>query len=162
FVELLRGTIAVTSTLGEGSEFSFALPLRFSPMTVATPVIPPGEHVLVVEDEDDTFATLASHLQSAGYMPVRARSGEEALRLARSSHPRAITLDLVLPGIEGWQVLRDLKADAATAAIPVIVISILQNRELALAFGADDYFAKPVDWPRLMRRLAELTVASTV
>jgi CheY-like chemotaxis protein len=59
--------------------------------------------------------------------------------------------------MEGWQVLRTLKADAASADIPVIIVSMLQNSELAMAFGADDYFVKPVDWPRLRRRLAEIT-----
>jgi DNA-binding response OmpR family regulator len=71
--------------------------------------------------------------------------------------PLAITLDLVLPGMEGWNVLRGLKGEAATANIPVIIVSMIDNRELGLAIGADDYFVKPVDWPRLMRRLVELT-----
>jgi CheY-like chemotaxis protein len=63
----------------------------------------------------------------------------------------------VLPGMEGLQVLRTLKSEAVSADIPVIIVSMLENRELAMAFGADDYFMKPVDWPRLRRRLAEIT-----
>jgi signal transduction histidine kinase/DNA-binding response OmpR family regulator/ligand-binding sensor domain-containing protein len=164
FVELQRGSVSVSSKLDEGSTFTFTLPLRFAGSSIPSPivgpggvVIPPGERVLVIEDEDDAFDTLAAYLQSAGYVPIRARTEQEALDRARVMSPRAITLDLVLPGVEGWQILRSLKADAATAEIPVIIVSMLENRELALAFGADDYFVKPVDWPRLLRRLAEIT-----
>src|SRR5438046_10726729 len=71
--------------------------------------------------------------------------------------PVAITLDIVLPGSEGWDVLRALKNDPATAHVPVVIVSIVENRELGLAFGADDYFVKPVDWARLLKRLRELT-----
>ncbi|HEV7767255.1 MAG TPA: response regulator [Thermoanaerobaculia bacterium] len=164
FVELLRGTVTVTSVLDEGSTFTFMLPLRFAGAAIPSPivspdgvVIPPGERVLVVEDEDAAFDTISAYLQSAGYVPVRARTGQEALERARVMSPRAITLDLVLPGMEGWQVLRSLKGDAETSDIPVVIVSMLENRELALAFGAEDYFVKPVDWPRLLRRLSEIT-----
>jgi signal transduction histidine kinase/DNA-binding response OmpR family regulator/ligand-binding sensor domain-containing protein len=164
FVELQGGRVELRSVLGEGSEFTFLLPARFAGATIPSPivgadgvVVPPGDRVLVVEDEDDAFDTLSAYLQSAGYVPIRARTGEEAMKLARTMKPLAITLDLVLPGMEGWNVLRGLKSEAATANVPVIIVSMIDNRELGLAIGADDYFVKPVDWPRLMRRLAELT-----
>ncbi|MDQ3282464.1 MAG: response regulator [Acidobacteriota bacterium] len=169
FVELQRGKVSVKSEVGEGSEFTFTLPLRFTGASIPSPivgrdgtVVPPGERVLVVEDEDDAFDALSAYLQSAGYVPIRARSGQEALKLARSMQPRAITLDLVLPGMEGLQVLRALKSDEATCDIPVIIVSMLENRELALAFGAQDYFIKPVDWQRLLRRLADITRSEAV
>jgi CheY-like chemotaxis protein len=120
-------------------------------------VIPPGERVLVVEDEDAAYDTISAYLNAAGYVPIRARTGPEALERARVMTPRAITLDLVLPGMEGWQVLKSLKTDAVTSDIPVVIVSMQENRELALAFGAEDYFVKPVDWGRLLRKLAELT-----
>jgi CheY-like chemotaxis protein/anti-sigma regulatory factor (Ser/Thr protein kinase) len=164
FVELLRGTVSVTSTQGEGSEFTFTLPRHFAGASIPSPIIgrdgvliPAGDRILVVEDDDTAFETLAAYLQSAGYVPIRARSGEEALTLVRVMAPRAITLDLVLPGMEGLQVLRALKADGTTSDVPVIIVSMLDNRELAVAFGADDYFVKPVEWARLRRRLADLT-----
>jgi len=75
--------------------------------------------------------------------------------------PLAITLDIVLPGMEGWAVLRALKGSSFTADVPVIIVSMIENRELGLAFGAEDYFVKPVDWTRLMRRLAEITAHAT-
>ncbi|HVR39137.1 MAG TPA: response regulator [Thermoanaerobaculia bacterium] len=169
FVELQGGTIDVKSSVGEGSEFSFTLPIHFQGPTIPSPmvgadgvVVPPGDRVLVVEDDDDAYDTLSAYLVAAGYVPLRARSGEEALKLARSMQPLAITLDIVLPGMEGWAVLRELKANAATSNISVIIVSLLDNRELGLAFGAEDYFVKPVDWSRLMKRLAEITARSAL
>ncbi|HEX7151199.1 MAG TPA: response regulator [Thermoanaerobaculia bacterium] len=164
FVELQGGSVEVHSAVGEGSEFTFTLPVQFQGATIPSPIIgsdgvvvPPGNRVLVVEDEEEAFETLCAYLESAGYVPLRARTGEEALRLARTMRPVAVTLDLVLPGMEGWNVLRELKRDDDTASIPVIIVSMVENRELGLAFGAEDYFVKPVDWPRLMRRLADIT-----
>ncbi|HYH06551.1 MAG TPA: response regulator [Thermoanaerobaculia bacterium] len=164
FVELLRGRVSVTSVVGEGSEFTFTLPLRFAGAAIPSPivgpggvVVPPGERVLVVEDEDEAYETLSAYLQSAGYVPIRAKTGEEALRLARVMSPRAITLDLVLPGMEGIDVLKAVKSDDATTDVPVIIVSMMENRELAAALGAEDYFVKPIEFPRLLRRLAEVT-----
>jgi signal transduction histidine kinase/DNA-binding response OmpR family regulator/ligand-binding sensor domain-containing protein len=168
FVELQSGTLTVDSEIGKGSTFTFTLPLHFAGTTIPSPiinvdgtVIPPGERVLVVEDEDVAYSTLATYLQAAAYVPIRARNGNEALRLARSIRPVAVTLDIVLPGVQGWDVLRSLKADAATSSLPVIIVSMIDNRELGLAFGADDYFVKPVDWTRLMRRLREITARTS-
>jgi len=164
FVELQNGTLTVTSVVGKGSTFSFTLPVHFSGTSIPSPiinvdgtVIPPGERVLVIEDDDLTYSTLATHLQAAAYVPVRARVADEALRLARSIRPVAITLDLVLPGIQGWDVLRALKADVTTATVPVIIVSSTENRALGIELGADDYFVKPVEWPRLIRSLRNIT-----
>ena len=98
-------------------------------------------------------------LTSAGYLSVRARHGEEAIRLARETRPLAVTLDLVLPGIDGWEVLKRLKNDDVTRDVPVVIISVVDNRELGLALGADDYFVKPVDRARFLERVWELTSA---
>ena len=116
FVELQRGTVSVQSVFGEGSEFTFTLPLRF------------GGRVLIVESEDETFDTYSAYLRSAGYVPMRARSGDEAMERARMMSPRAIMLD---DAIEASG-LREM-------SIPVIVFSAAENREL------------------LLRRLAEVT-----
>jgi DNA-binding response OmpR family regulator len=163
-VELQRGAIHVESALGEGSTFSITLPSRFAGASIPSPivqpdgsVIPPGDRILVVEDDADAFDAMSAYLLSAGFVVIRARSGEEALRLARSMQPMAITLDLILPAMEGMEVLRRLKNDAATASIPIVVVSQTDNRDIAKAFGADDYFMKPVDWSRFLRKMTELT-----
>jgi signal transduction histidine kinase/ActR/RegA family two-component response regulator len=166
-VELQRGSIHVESILGEGSTFAVTLPSKFTGASIPSPivqpdgsVIPPGDRILVVEDDAEAFDAMSAYLLSAGFVVIRARSGEEALRLARSMQPIAITLDLILPVMEGMEVLRRLKNDAATASIPIIVVSQTDNREIAHAFGADDYFIKPVDWSRFLRRVTELTRGS--
>jgi CheY-like chemotaxis protein len=81
------------------------------------------------------------------------------LRLAREWKPIAVTLDLVLPGLDGWEVLKRLKSDEATCKLPVVIISMDDNRDLGLALGADDYFIKPVDRPRLLEKLRAIRSA---
>jgi signal transduction histidine kinase/DNA-binding response OmpR family regulator len=164
FIELQGGTVRVDSAPGRGSTFTFTLPLRSQAAVVSREALPPivaprGERVLVIEDDAHAYDLIASALNSAGYQPIRARHGEEAIKLARESRPLAVTLDLVLPGIDGWEVLKRLRTDPATRDVPVVIISIVDNRDLGLALGADDYFVKPVDRARLLDRVRELTSA---
>jgi len=159
------GRITLESALGQGSAFTVVLPLRYAGAAAETsaPAIatPGASTVLVVEDDPTAYESIARELARVRLAPVRARSGEEALRLARELSPAAITLDIVLPGIDGWEVLKRLKEDAATRGIPVIIISLLDNREMGAALGADDYFLKPIDGPALIQRVQELIPAAT-
>ena len=162
FVELQGGWVSVESAPGKGSIFSFTLPLRSraavvsrAPELEAAPAL--TERVLVVEDDAHAFELISSALGSAGYLAIRARHGDEALKLAKESRPVAVTLDLVLPGLDGWEVLKRLKNDASTRDIPVVIISMVENRELGVALGADDYFVKPVDRDRFLDRIRALT-----
>jgi signal transduction histidine kinase/CheY-like chemotaxis protein len=169
FVQLQGGWVRVESSPGKGSTFSFTLPVRSRAAVVsATPELAPtesraeprAERVLVVEDDAQAYALISSALGSAGYLSIRARHGEEALHLAREMRPVAVTLDLVLPGLDGWDVLKTLKSDAATCDIPVVIISRVDERDLGVALGANDYFVKPVDRSRLLDRVRQLTGSS--
>jgi CheY-like chemotaxis protein/anti-sigma regulatory factor (Ser/Thr protein kinase) len=164
FVQLQGGSVRVDSAPGSGSTFSFTLPIHSRAAVVSrVPELVPSEQraerVLVVEDDVHAYDLIATALNSAGYLSVRARHGDEAIRLAREARPIAVTLDLVLPSIDGWQVLKTLKSDAATRDIPVVIISRVDERELGVALGADDYFVKPVDRDRLLSRVRQLTTS---
>jgi DNA-binding response OmpR family regulator len=91
------------------------------------------------------FHQLAATLESEGYLVEGARDGEEALHLIAADPPALITLDLVLPGLDGWEVLRELKTSDRTSRIPVVIVTRRDSREVCLALGADDFFLKPVD-----------------
>jgi DNA-binding response OmpR family regulator len=112
--------------------------------------------VLVVEDDVEAYQALASVLSQAGYFPIRARQGEEAVEMARLLRPTAITLDLSLPGMSGWDVLKEIKRDPATRHVPVVIVSMMDSRELGLTLGAADYFLKPVDAAALLERMHEI------
>jgi signal transduction histidine kinase/DNA-binding response OmpR family regulator len=164
FVEMHAGNVTVDSEVGRGATFTVTLPLRFRGIGLARDVSATGPAgvgargiVLVIEDDDAAYRAIEQRLRESNYVPQHARSGEEGIALARELQPVAITLDLVLPGIDGIEVLKTLKAEEKTRAIPVIIVSVMDNRELGMAFGANDYFVKPVDGERVvdaLRRLA--------
>ncbi len=173
FAQMHGGRVRVESAPGQGSRFQVFLPLDAStslgrraggepisfnfPVSEVRPLAPPvGATVLVAEDDDVFFRALAADLESVGYRVRRARDGEEALALAGAERPAAISLDLVLPGVDGWEVLKRLKGAPDTADIPVIIVSLVANHELGFALGADDYFVKPLDRERFLARLREL------
>jgi diguanylate cyclase (GGDEF)-like protein len=115
--------------------------------------------ILVVEDDLSTAELLTLHLTQAGYKVSHAFNGEEALEKAKTQHPFAITLDILLPKKDGWEVLQQLKSDQRTTEIPVIIHSIVDNRDLAFALGATDYLMKPLDKEVLFSKLEEITLS---
>jgi CheY-like chemotaxis protein len=111
--------------------------------------------VLVVDDDPAIRDLLQRFLQKEGYRVAAAVDGAEGVRQARALRPQAVILDILMPGMDGWSVASALKADPATARIPVIVLSVTQNRDLGCALGLAGYLTKPVDRARLLALLQE-------
>jgi CheY-like chemotaxis protein len=105
--------------------------------------------VLVIDDEPAVHEILRRTLHKYGFRVENALTGEEGLRLARKIRPRIITLDVMMPGMDGWTVLADLKSDPDLADIPVIMLTIVDNKNLGYSLGAADYLTKPIDRERL-------------
>jgi two-component system phosphate regulon response regulator PhoB len=115
--------------------------------------------ILIADDDADILELLETVLTRGGYGTIPAADGEEALRLARERLPRACILDVVMPGLDGLEVLRALRGDTATAEIPVLMLSAsVQNPdvEAALKAGANDYLTKPFSYTELLERLTRV------
>ena len=162
-VEAHGGRIGLRSEVGRGSTFTVVLPVREL-------VLPAGENasrpavasstdadgardVLLIEDDLQAVDLITRYLEPTGYHLVSATSGIDGIAAARRLKPRAILLDVLLPDIDGWEVLRRMKADPELRDIPVVVVTVVDERELGLALGAADYLLKPVDREALVDAL---------
>jgi PAS domain S-box-containing protein len=166
FATMLGGTIAVRSQAGAGSTFTLSLPAdirnaRADPDDPATLVgeVAAEEHdgpaglVLVIDDDAATRDLVSRFLRREGFAVRCAADGAEGLAMARRLRPSAILLDVMMPRLDGWAVLTALKADAELAETPVVMLTVVQERGLALSLGAAEYLNKPVRWDRLKRVL---------
>jgi PAS domain S-box-containing protein len=173
FCQMMGGDIAVDSTPGRGSTFVMRLPAEvaappaagssreqgekeaFYPayLSPGPPAQAGGPHVLVVDDEEAVRDLLGRYLRKEGFEVTLAAGGAEGLRLARKLRPDAITLDVMMPGLDGWSVLAALKADPDLADVPVVMLTIVDDQNLGYALGASDYLTKPVDRERLVSTL---------
>jgi signal transduction histidine kinase/DNA-binding response OmpR family regulator len=159
FCELMGGTIQLESSPGAGSIFTIDLPASIgTPTEQLRPEIvaqPGGSEtiVLAIDDDASVHDLLRRSLIRHGFRVESAYSGDEGLRLARKLHPDAITLDVLMQGIDGWGVLRALKADHEVAHVPVIMLTVMDNRNHGFLLGATEYLSKPVDRHRLVEVL---------
>ena len=152
--------VRVESTPGTGSTFTITLPDQ-AEIAVVEPATHDAEAadgrptVLVVDDDPLVHDLLAKTLEKEGYRVLSALSGAEALAMARQHRPQAITLDVLMPKMDGWATLKELKADAELRDVPVVMVSNLNERGMAIPLGAADYMTKPVDKHRLAAILRE-------
>ena len=173
FVELHGGSIDVSSEAGRGTEFVVTLPLRAQqPLdeapagslaarvadarggkTEAAAADEDQQVVLVIEDDPATAKLLTIHLSEAGFGVEVAGNAADGIDAAQRLKPDVITLDLLLPDTDGWSVLRELKSDPATARIPIVVVSLLDDSGRGFAMGASEYLTKPVNHDKLLEAI---------
>lgn len=169
FCQMMGGDITVRSTPGQGTTFTVDLPAEVpEPQTAAAApaVVQPASPgnlklVLVIDDDPDATDLLKRNLSKSGYEVVVANSGPAGLEIARKMQPAAITLDVMMPGMDGWSVLTTLKSDPLTAQIPVIMVTMLQDRQLGFTLGASEFLTKPVNQDKLRTILAKYCGGTT-
>ncbi len=161
FCNMMGGDIKVESRIGLGATFTMTLPAQVvdkkaepaapvEAVETSYPQPPAGASVVLVIDDDlRVHDLLRRSLAKEGFRVEVASSGEEGLRMARQYRPEAITLDVMMPGMDGWAVLAALKADAHLADIPVVMLTIVDNQNMGYSLGAAEYLAKPIDRDRL-------------
>ena len=177
FCKLLGGDLSVHSELGEGSTFTIRIPAILpgtkpqSSSADTTPAITeteletlreagPGGTILIIDDDPEACEIIERYLIKDGYSVVTATSGEQGLRLAHEMQPAAITLDVMMPDMDGWSVLRALKADPVLCKIPVIMLTMIDDRTRGYSLGAVDYLTKPVNREHLHKALSRYYTAA--
>jgi len=166
FSEMLGGTITVASEFGKGSCFTMRLPARLVVRKARNPEnngsesqneairLPTEEGIILVIDDDVAVRRLLkTYLSKVGYQVAVAASGLEGLQLAKKLRPHAITLDVMMPGLDGWEILTRLKADNELAHIPVIMLTMMEDKDIGYALGAAEYLMKPVSREQLIKVL---------
>jgi PAS domain S-box-containing protein len=167
FCQMMGGDVEVESVEGEGSTFTMRLPRRVQESGTERGAergevgAGDGPLVLVIDDDAAARDIVRRHLEKDGYRVATAPDGETGVRMARELIPVAITLDVMMPGMDGWSVLSEIKLDPALARIPVIMLTILDEKPLGLTLGASGYLTKPVERSRLLEVVGHFTSDSS-
>jgi signal transduction histidine kinase/CheY-like chemotaxis protein/HAMP domain-containing protein len=163
--ELLNGTLSVESEYGRGSKFIFTIPLKIVNLrdkkfrTALNPSVLKKNlknPILIIDDDKEARFTIGQYLVSRGYEVIYAEDGESGLKEAIEKQPFAITLDIMLPGTDGWSVLKELKENTLTKDIPIILISIIGDKNVGYGLGAFEYFIKPISHDQLLSAFEKL------
>ncbi len=182
--QLLGGELSVESVVGKGSVFTLSVPPNFKSNEKTDVITPPvaqpkelpvlkqikemdipvlksgGEtRILCIDDEPDVIEILRNYLVPEGFTVFGANSGDDGIKLAEKLQPSVITLDIMMPKKDGWQVLRELKANPLTQSIPVLIHSMVDNIPLAFSLGAIDYLPKPADVSLVLKTVRKATTA---
>jgi PAS domain S-box-containing protein len=161
FAEMLGGDIQVKSHYGLGSTFTVKLPAYNIKQeeVIAGSNLPDatdnklGDTVLIIDDDPIVCELLQNYINKLGFQVIIAKNGKEGLRLAKLRKPHAITLDVMMPGMDGWMVLSELKNDPELAKIPVIMLSLIEDKSIGYSLGAAEYLTKPINRDELNRVL---------
>ncbi|MEM7168993.1 MAG: PAS domain S-box protein [Pseudomonadota bacterium] len=177
--DLIGATITVDSALGQGSAFHLHIPRQGGGVSVLSedrglaeaiantavnetkqmdrrPAAARKNVVLTIDDDPNALYLLKENLEEAGYQVKGVADGQEGLALARELQPIAITLDIFMPQKDGWQVLHELKSDPVTRDIPVVMLTMVDQKDLGFRLGAADYLLKPFDRDTILAALARL------
>lgn len=179
FCQMMGGDIVVNSESGKGSTFTVMLPMQTRPpatvahpieSTLATNTAPlqvrgnpehPIASVLVIDDDADVRELIQRTLIKEGFAVYAASNAEQGFQFAQQFHPNVITLDVMMPGQDGWSLLTRLKTDSELRHIPVVMLTIVDDKNLGFALGATDYLTKPIDREHLVQTLKRQACANT-
>jgi signal transduction histidine kinase/CheY-like chemotaxis protein/HAMP domain-containing protein len=158
---MMGGDVLVTSEIGKGSTFVARLPMAPAipaaitnqPASALDEPVPSGDCVLVIDDDPTARELIANHLRGAGFAVVTAAGGREGLKRAEELHPIAITLDVLMPDIDGWTVLAALRGNPGLSNIPVVMATITDDDRKGMTLGAAEFLTKPIDRDRLIALL---------
>ena len=168
FCQMMGGDITVESELGKGTTLTVRLPAGMTMMQMDATVVVPWKTsmpapaplgrttILVIDDDEGVRDLLSRFLTREGFHVIAAANGIDGLRMARELKPSAITLDVMMPEMDGWSVLATLKSDPALASIPVVMITIVESQKVGYALGVSEYLIKPIDYDRLAAFLRKL------